>query len=826
MNFADLDLASVDLVSLGRYADGLLCRKSFKNFIVKAWPTVEPARMFLPSWHVDAIADHLQAVSEGKIRNLLINVPPGHAKSLIVSVLWPAWEWLGNPQWRSVFASYAADLAIRDSVRCRALLDSNWYQDTFSPPWKLSGDQNVKSWFENTEKGSRLSLGVGGKATGFRADCLICDDPLNARDQYSTAALDEAVFWWDQVMSSRLNDPMKGAKVIIMQRLSDRDLSAHVLGQKEYEHLNLPTEFEPDRRARTCIGWTDPRTRERELLFPALFPLEAIEQAKRDLGGQGFAAQHQQRPSPEEGGVIKRHWWNYWQYPGQNLPPVTVRLASGDVLEKAPIILPEIHEFAQSWDCAFKDTKSADYVVGQCWGRVGANRFLLHQDRARRDLPGTVQAVRNMTVNYPRSDLKLIEDKANGPAVIQTLKGELSGLVEVNPEGGKMVRAAAVSPQIESGNVYIPHPQVATWVKDFIEECSAFPNGANDDQLDSATQLLVRWKTGPESAFPALRVTHRTGEPEQANHIYSPELVNLKEWFGRWISCHHGGSSAAHWWCREPNGRIYIYREYVAQDVTAEEFGRAIAVRSQSEASATRILPVWMSREAFDTVNGKSTALMVAAGIQQAVGEHKAFLFVHNEEERMISDPSARWSAIHARLDRMPNGFLSVQALEGKDQTGWEVIRELLRWRSSQPQASQTGPDWDYARTLAVEDFAKYQSYVRQFEQPEAEVLPILKISSECKALIQAMSGAVKATDDTALAQGGGTFVLQSLRIGALASREDRAVEPMQEFVGRRLERMAADSPGISRAIVASKAEQDWSRQYAVEPISFARRRG
>lgn len=398
---------------------------------------------------------------------------------------------------------------------------------------------------------------------------------------------------------------------------------------------------------------------------------------------------------------------------------------------------------------------------------------------------------------------------------------------KVNASRGKHVRAEPISLLSEqnrfhlSGNFPKLEEQLCAMASD------GYTGRGSPDRLDAmvwgATEALLG--AGTVQMFPDFRARHRkNGEIAAAAHVY--EKADLKDWWPRWIAANCGGSSAAHWFCREPSGRIYCYREFVAQDITPEEFGRAIAARSQAEAAVNRLLPVWMGEDAFVRVNGKSTALMVAEGIQRALGEHKAFLFVHNEEELTISDPAARWKAINARLDRMPAGFLSVQKIGGKDQTGWEVIRELLRWRSSQPQALQEAPDWEYARRLIAEDYKAYEAYAARFKEVATEVLPLLKISADCRALIQAMSGAVRASgDDTALSPGGGSFVLQSLRIGVLASREERAVEPMQEFVGRRMDKLDENASGISRHLVAVKAEQDWSRQYGMEPISFSRRR-
>jgi predicted phage terminase large subunit-like protein len=481
-----------DPVETYREVKAELARRRFRDFIGQFWGVVEPARPLISSWHVDAIADHLQAISEGQIKNLLINVPPGHGKSLIVSVLYPAWQWIrteSGAQWRGLFASYNGGLAIRDSVRCRGLLESPSYRETFRPAWKLAEDQNEKNYFANTESGFRLSLSVGGHGTGFRGDAIVVDDPLNASDQYSENARREVIFWWDQVMSSRLNHMETGNKIMIMQRLHQKDLAGHVLEQGGYEHLCLPSEFEPERRSVTSIGWRDPRTEPGEILFPALYPRTVLDQARKDLGAAGYAGQHQQRPSPAEGGVLQPHWWRYWKPRGLVLPPVHVRLPDGTECEIHAVDLPERFDTEiQSWDCAFKGLPTSDYVVGQVLARLGSGRYVLDQVRGRMDMPGTVQAIRALSDKYPNSGAKLVEDKANGPAVLQSLKHEITGLKEVNPEGGKMSRAAAVSPEVEAGNWYLPHPGIAPWVAGFVEECACFPHGAHDDQVDAWSQ--------------------------------------------------------------------------------------------------------------------------------------------------------------------------------------------------------------------------------------------------------------------------------------------------------------------------------------------------
>jgi predicted phage terminase large subunit-like protein len=461
--------------------DCLAAEASLLEFARQAWHVVEPSTPFIPGWHIDAICEHLEAVSDGRIRNLLINMPPRHMKSLLVSVFWPAWEWAIPPERRWLYASYAGSLSTRDSLKCRRLIESPWYQGHWGRHYRLTSDQNVKTRFENDRTGYRLATSVGGSATGEGGDRIVCDDPHSVQEAESEAIRSATLTWWDEVMSTRLNDPKTGSRVIVMQRVHESDLSGHVLAQGGYEHLCLPAEYEPQVSIETSIGWRDPRTVEGELLWPARFGADELADLKVRLGSYAAAGQLQQRPSPAEGGTIQRKWWRYY----------TV----------APAQLDRI---IQSWDMAFKDLKGNDFVVGQVWGKVGAECYLLDQVRGRMDFPTTVQAVVGLKAKWPRTGAILVEDKANGTAVVATLKHRIPGLIAVNPEGGKQARAAAVAPFIEAGNVHIPDPSVehrhptsgerldVSWVGGYVEEHAQFPNGAHDDQVDGTSQALLR----------------------------------------------------------------------------------------------------------------------------------------------------------------------------------------------------------------------------------------------------------------------------------------------------------------------------------------------
>jgi predicted phage terminase large subunit-like protein len=468
-------------------------RRHLRDFVRYAWPVLEPETPLVWSWHVEAICDHLEAVSSGDIRRLLINVPPGHAKSLLVSVFWPAWMWVRRPGWRALFSSYKAELAVRDSVRCRSVITSPWYQTAFRPEWKLSGDQNVKSYFQNSATGVRQSIGVGGGATGFRGDAVVVDDPLKADEWPSPDELEKVISWWDFQMSSRLNDMSKGARVVIMQRLHERDLSGYLLERGGYEHLCLPSEYDPGRSCVTSIGFKDPRTERGELLFPARFDASVIAEAKRDLGPYGYSGQHDQSPSPAGGSIIREEWIRYW-YPHDVTAPTPVRVTTATgVVEIPQAPLPRAFDARlQSWDLAFKGGASSDFVAGHVWHRAGANCYLVDRCHARLDFVATLGAIRDMSARHPVALEKLVEDKANGPAVLATLRDEIPGLVPVTPDGGKEARLHSVAPLFAAGNVWLPHPSVHPWSSEVVAELVRFPKAPHDDDVDAATQALSR----------------------------------------------------------------------------------------------------------------------------------------------------------------------------------------------------------------------------------------------------------------------------------------------------------------------------------------------
>lgn len=452
-----------------------VARRGFAEFVRRAWSQVESAPLVW-NWHLDAICEHLEAVTRGDIRRLVINVPPGNSKSLITSVLWPAWEWTLDPSKKFICASFSDELSLRDAGKCRTLVTDDWFQARW-PRVKIPTDRSAstaKSAYYTTEKGFRYSVTVRGAVTGHHAHTHVIDDPIDPRRAGAASGLElDEVIKWDRVtMSTRFSVPAESKRVLIMQRLHERDLASHWLGRGA-EVLCLPMRFE-SRHPHVWKG--DPRTADGELLNPARFPEATVAELEDELGPRATAAQLQQRPAPAAGAIFREEW-----------------------LQRHWIELPPGGQYAISVDAAFKGTDTSDYVVIQVWYTLGPNHFLVDQVRGRMDFVQTVAALTGICQRYPKALLKLIEDKANGPAIVATLKPKFSGLVEVTPDGGKVARAHSVEPLFAGGNVWFPDPVAARyddgrrgapWVPGVKLELLAFPVGANDDQVDALTQYL------------------------------------------------------------------------------------------------------------------------------------------------------------------------------------------------------------------------------------------------------------------------------------------------------------------------------------------------
>lgn len=408
---------------------------------------------YRPAPHHRLIAEHLMAVEQGQIDRLIITMPPRHGKTELASIRFPAWFLGRNPDKRVIGASYAAALAYRLSRQSRNLLTLT----AWPFPVRLAEDMaNVQSWDIGGHRGGYIAAGVGGPITGSGAHLLVIDDPIKNQEEADSATYRDAIWdWYTSTAYTRLED--HGAIIVIQTRwhhddLAGRLLAAQATGGDQWVTLHLPAIAEDG-----------------SALWPEKYDRLALDRIKAATGSRVFAALYQGKPSNDDSALIKREWWRTYA--------------------AAPARFDRV---IQSWDMTFKGGVNNDYVVGQVWGKVGADSFLLDQQRGRMDFPTTLTALRDLSARWPTATTKLIEDKANGPAVIATLSREIAGLVAVEPEGGKVARVNAVAGVIEAGNVYLPDPLLMPWVGDFVEEATAFPTGAHDDQVDAMSQALVR----------------------------------------------------------------------------------------------------------------------------------------------------------------------------------------------------------------------------------------------------------------------------------------------------------------------------------------------
>lgn len=444
--------------------------KGLAEFARRAWHVLEPSAPLKWGWALDAICDHLEAVTRGEILRLLINCPPGTMKSLLVGVLWPAWEWgpMGLPGHRFMGTAHKQDLAIRDNMKCRRLIKSDWYQTRW--PVALVGDQDARTKFENEATGFREAMAFTSM-TGSRGDRVLLDDPHSVDDAYSPKELANAVRTFREALPSRVNND-ESAIVIVMQRLHEKDVSAVAL-ELGYDHLCIPMRFEPEHAKPWPNGGRDPRTEPEELMFPERFGPAYVANLEKSLGTYGAAGQLQQRPSPLGGGLFKRSWF-------------------------APIhALPAGHRRrVRAWDLAATEAeagKDPDWTAGVRMSHGSEGLFVIEGVRRTRGTPAAVEAELKLTAaaDGPQVAITLPQDpgqagKSQATGLVKMLAGYAVSAKPIT--GSKILRARAVMAQAEAGNVRLlvtGDPAKDAWIEPFLAEIETFPAGSHDDQVDA-----------------------------------------------------------------------------------------------------------------------------------------------------------------------------------------------------------------------------------------------------------------------------------------------------------------------------------------------------
>jgi hypothetical protein len=466
----------------------------FSNYV---WPIVEPAIPMVRGWAMEAICEHLEAVTNGHIKRLLINVPPGFSKSLLTDVFWPAWEWgpKNMPWLRYVCASYSNHLTERDNMRCRNIVLSDRYQRLWSDRFAISNEQFTKVKFANDKTGWKLATSVGGIGVGERGDRFIIDDANNTMEMESAVTRATTNMWFTEVVPDRLNNQSKSAIVVIQQRLHEDDVSGVALSRDMgYTHLMIPMEHDVSRHCVTVLGfdengdkitWEDPRTLDGELAWPERFPQKAVQDLARDKGPYAFAGQYQQSPEPRGGSIIKRDFWKMWEE--DKFPSCDYIIAS---LDSAYTTKEENDPSALTIWGMFKDAQNNPKVI------------LLYAWQERLEFSNLIQrvidtcTVDGRVVGHPRFpvDRIIIESKASGLSVGQEmlrLYGQSGNfgveLIDVNRRGDKVARVHSIQHLFSEGLIYAPD---RSWADMVIDQCAVFPKSSHDDLVDSTSMAL------------------------------------------------------------------------------------------------------------------------------------------------------------------------------------------------------------------------------------------------------------------------------------------------------------------------------------------------
>jgi predicted phage terminase large subunit-like protein len=452
-----------------------ILRLDLATFNERAFYELNPQTKFLNGPHIELLVSKLEGCRQGRIRRLIVNLPPRSLKSHAASVVFPAWMLGHDPTKQIICASYGQDLADKHARDCRTLMASMFYRSLF-PCTHLSLEKQSVNEFVTTAQGFRMATSVGGVLTGRGADVIILDDPLKPDEALSESKRNAVNEWYDSTLITRLNNKETGAIIIVMQRLHQDDLVGHVMAQENWEVVSLPAIAEEDEihLIESPLGRRRWQRQGGEALQPERESLLTLANLRQTIGEYNFASQYQQNPMPVGGAIVKTEWLRY--YDPQDLPMRFLCVL-------------------QSWDTANKSGELNDFSVCTTWGVSGENYYLLSVFRRRLNFPDLKRAVQEQARQY-QADIVLIEDKASGTQLIQDLKFE--GQCGVRPYEAptgtdKIVRLYAQTSEFESSRVLLPRS--APWLETYVRELTTFPGSKYDDQVDSTTQALDNLKT-------------------------------------------------------------------------------------------------------------------------------------------------------------------------------------------------------------------------------------------------------------------------------------------------------------------------------------------
>lgn len=494
----------------GFAAQNVLAERHLHQFVRYAWHVVEPKTVFRDNWHIGCICEHLQAVLAGQIRNLVINMPPRHSKSLIVCVFWPVWSWIKDPGVKFLYSAYAESLSARDAGKARELIGSDWFQHRWADRFQIKSNEDTRVRYVNSAGGHRISTSVGGRGTGEGGDVICTDDPQKINESESDTMREAVIDWWDQVMGTRGNDPKTVRRVIVMQRLKEDDLSGHALSQElGYDHLCLPCRYDPGRvvysfaegvtaaryrkdnpdviyptslqRARPELR--DPRTQAGELLWKEHFGDAEVKALETTLGPWGASSQLDQKPVPKGGGIIKTEDFQYFveEFDLADGKPVRyyrLQTKTGQV-RRVPA---DLCRHFQTCDTALKTGQENDYTAVGTFAQTPDNELLvidMFNDKI--EIPYILGVLLGQRMKYPHLLYQAVEDKQSGTAVIQQARLQGTPFRELQADTDPMRRAAAIATMYSNRMVY--HNADMRLLAQYEQQVHKFPKAKFDDMF-------------------------------------------------------------------------------------------------------------------------------------------------------------------------------------------------------------------------------------------------------------------------------------------------------------------------------------------------------
>ena len=506
MTYLDVGGRLLDIEAELLDSDRIECEASLATFVKMAWEQVEPGQPYVHGWHIDFISEHLEAMVDGQeidgkpYNRLLINVPPGTMKSMLIGVFMPAWIWgpCNLPSTRFLCASHSQELAVRDNMRMRRLITSEWFQERW-PHVKLTADQNQKTKFENTATGWRQATSAGS-ITGARADFVIIDDAHSVEGANSDQQRQTTVDWFLEAVPTRVNNPDRSSIIVVMQRLHQGDIAGEILDkQLGYDHIMLPMLYDPLRDLPTKLGYKDVRQTAGELLFPERFPQDVVDRDRKIMGEYAFAGQMQQEPSPRGGGIIRSETWLKWEGEKDAFPEFDYILASLDTAytEKAEGDYSALTVWGVfSFDSLSNANKmfapdGRTIQIERTYGELLPKVMLIDAWQEKLSLHDLVTKVA-ATCKKQKVDKLLIESTAAGISVSQELRrlySHESFAVQLQPVGrlDKTARLYSVQHLFDEGMIYAPDK---VWADMVIQQVGIFPKGKHDDLVDTVSQAL------------------------------------------------------------------------------------------------------------------------------------------------------------------------------------------------------------------------------------------------------------------------------------------------------------------------------------------------